>query len=223
MSLFDESSARKRKIEKNPHNYTKHWPFSYSLCAITFVLILIWKKWWLPTFNIRAQLQLRHLSLQEGIDCREVLCSSVGQQHCIDTVQVADQLPKASMWVRTTIHQHGEPVDREEGAITTASGEHVAAGTGQFEKAHSSGGRQEVEGRQRVDGACDEGGEFPHSLHYWQHLRGVDVQRESVPQRLVSQEDLPPQADVGTAEGQTEFGGADFWIYELKQSFQYVW
>lgn len=91
----------------------------------------------------------------------------MGQQDCVDAVEVADQLPKAGLRVRTAVHQHGEPVDREEGAVTTAGGENVAAGAGQFEEPHGGGGRQEVKRRQRGDGACDEGGEFPHRLHDW--------------------------------------------------------
>lgn len=91
----------------------------------------------------------------------------MGQQDCVDAVEVADQLPKAGLRVRTAVHQHGEPVDCEEGTVTTAGGENVAAGAGQFEEPHGGGGRQEVKRRQRGDGACDEGGEFPHRLHDW--------------------------------------------------------
>lgn len=98
MSLLDKSSAQKKEVWEKPHNYTKSWPFSYSLCAIIIMCnyVMYWVLY-LPTFNIRAQLQLCHLSLQEGIDSRKVLCSSVGQQHCVDAVQVTDQLPKASL------------------------------------------------------------------------------------------------------------------------------
>lgn len=43
------------------------------------------------------------------------------------------------------------------------------------------------------------------------------MQCERTLQRLVSQENLPPVANVGAAEGQAKFGGGrDLLIYELK-------
>lgn len=140
------------------------------------------------------------------------------QQNCINPVEVADQLPETGLRVRAAVHQHREPVNGKKGTVTAAGREHIAAGAGQLEKTHSGGRRQEVKGRWRGQGTRDEGGEFPQGLHGTQHLWGIDVQCERTLQRLVSQESLPPLADVGTAEGQTEFqgGGRDLLIYELK-------
>lgn len=128
------------------------------------------------------------------------------QQNSVDSVEVADELPETGLRVRAPIHQQCEAVDGEKGTVTAAGGEHIAAGAGQLEKPHSIGRRQEVKGRQRGKGARDEGGELPQGLHGRQHLWGIDVQRESPLHRLVSQQRLPPVANVGTAESQTEFG-----------------
>lgn len=168
------------------------------------------------TFDIRAQLHLSHLPLQEDVDPREVLCPNVRYQNCINSVEVADQLPETSLRVRAAIHQHREPVDGKKGTVAAAGREHVAAGAGQLEKTHRGGRRQEVEGRRRGEGTRDEGGEFSQGLHGRQHLWGIDVQRERTLQRLVSQESLPPLADVWTTQSQTEFGGGVLLIYELK-------
>lgn len=140
------------------------------------------------------------------------------QQNRINSVEVADQLPETGLRVRAAVHQHREAVNGKEGTVTAAGREHVAAGAGQLEKTHGGGRRQEVKGRQRGKGTRDEGGEFPQGLHGRQHLWGIDMQRERTLQRLVSQESLPPLADVGTAEGQAEFGGGGraLLIYELK-------
>ncbi len=129
------------------------------------------------------------------------------QQNRINSVEVADQLPETGLRVRATIHQHREAVNGKKGTVTAAGREHVAAGAGQLEKPHGGGRRQEVKGRWRVNCTRDEGGEFPQGLHGRQHLWGIDVKRERTLQRLVSKESLPPLAEVGTAEGQTEFGG----------------
>lgn len=142
------------------------------------------------------------------------------QQNGIHSVEVADQLPEAGLRVRAAVHQHREPVNGKKGTVATASGEHVATGTGQLEKTHGGGRRQEVKGRRRGEGTRYEGGELPQGLHGRQHLGGVDVQRERTLQRLVPQESVPPMADVRTAQGQTEFGGGGraLLICELKTS-----
>lgn len=80
----------------------------------------------------------------------------MGQQNRIDSVQVADQLPETGLRVRASVHQHGEPVNREESAVAAPGGEHVAAGAGQLEEPHGGGRWQEVEGGCGADGARDE-------------------------------------------------------------------
>lgn len=170
------------------------------------------------TFDIRDQLQLSHLPLQEGVDPREVLCPDVRQQNRIHSVEVADQLPETGLRVRTAVHQHREPVYSEEGTVAAAGREHIAAGAGQLEETHGGRRRQELKGRLWAKGARDEGGEFPQSLHGRQHLWGIDVESERTLHRLVSQESLPPLANVGTAESQAELrGGRALLIYELKR------
>jgi len=167
------------------------------------------------TFDVGAQLQLGHLPLQKDVDPRQVFRPDVRQQDGVDSVEVSDQLPEAGLRVGAAVHQHREAVNGEEGAVAAARGEHVAAGAGQLEEAHGDGRRQEVEGGRRGEGAGDEGGEFAQGLHGGQHLGRVDAQREG----LVPHESLPPLADVGTAEGQAEFGGGGgaLLIYELKE------
>lgn len=128
------------------------------------------------------------------------------QQNGVNSVEVADELPETGLRVRPPVHQQSEAVDSEKGTVAAASGEHIAAGAGELEKPHSIGRRQEIKGRQRGKGAGDEGGELLQSLHGGKHLRGIDVQRESPLHKLGSQERLPPVANVGTAESQTEFG-----------------
>lgn len=169
------------------------------------------------TFDIRAQLLLCHLPLQEGVDTCQVLCPDVRQQNGIDAVKVAHQLPKTGLRVRATVHQECEPINCKEGTVSAAGREHVAAGTGQLEE--TDGGRrgQQVKGGWWAKSTRDEGVEFPHGLHGRQHLWGIDVECTRTPQRLVSQECLSPLANVGTAEGQTELGGGKaLLIYELK-------
>lgn len=131
---------------------------------------------------------------------------------------MADQLPKTGLRVGATVHQHCEPADCEEGTVTAAGGEHVAAGAGQLEETDSGGRRQEVERGWWANGAADKGGELPHGLNGRQHLRGIDVEGDRTPRRLVSQESLPPLGQVGTAERQAGLGGGggkELLIYEL--------
>lgn len=109
----------------------------------------------LLTFDIRHQLQLSHLPLQEGVDPRKVLCPNVWQQNCIHSVEVTDQLPETCLTVRTTIHQHREPINGEEGTVTSAGREHVAAGPGELEETHGGRRRQELEGGLWAKGARD--------------------------------------------------------------------
>lgn len=131
---------------------------------------------------------------------------------------MTDQLPKTGLRVGPAINQHGESINSKKSTITVAGREHIAAWSGQLEKAHGDGRRQEFKGRWRGKGTRDEGGEFPQGLHGRQHLWGIDVQSERTLHRLVSQESLPPMADVGTAEGQTQLGeeARALLIYELK-------
>lgn len=131
---------------------------------------------------------------------------------------MANQLPETGLSVRATIYQHGKPINGKEGTVTAAGREHIAAGTGQLQETDGGGRRQEVKGGRRAKGTGDEGGEFPQGLHGRQHLWGIDVKRERTLQRLVPQENIPPLADVGTAEGQAELGGGGraLLFYELK-------
>lgn len=171
---------------------TSNFPEGTSLISSLFL-----------TFDTRAQPLLCHLPLQEGVDTCQVLCPNVRQQNSINTIKVADQPPKTGLRVRATVQQDCEPINCKEGTVTTAGREHVAAGTGQLEETDSGRRRQEVKGGWWAKGTRDEGGEFPQGLHGRQHLWGIDVECPRTPQRLVSQECLPPLADVGTAEGQT--------------------
>lgn len=134
---------------------------------------------------------------------------------------MADELPETRLSVGAAVHQHREPVDGKEGAVAAAGREHVAAGAGQLQETHGGRRRQELERRRGAEGARDEGGELPQGRHGRQHLWGIDVERKGTLLRLVSQESLPPLANVWAAEGQVELrgrkrGGRGILFYELK-------
>lgn len=173
------------------------------------------------TFQIRPQLQFCHLPLQEGVHTWQVFRPDVRQQNSIHSVKVTDQFPETSLRVRATVHQHREAIHSKECTVTTASGKHVAARSGQFEEAHGGGRRQEVKGRWRGEGSRDQGGKLPQGLHCRQHLWGIDVKYKRALTTPVPGQSRPPLTNVRAAEGQVELrggggGGGAFLIYELR-------
>lgn len=149
----------------------------------------------------------------------------MSQQNCINPVEVADQLPEAGLRVRAPVHQHSEPVNRKESAVTAPGREHVAAGAGQLEEAHGGGRWQQVKGGGGANGAGDQRSKFPQRLHGQQYLRGVDTQCQGTLQGFVSQDDLSPMSNVGTTEGQINFGKAGdraLLIWKLKKKCSLV-
>ncbi|KAG5841382.1 hypothetical protein ANANG_G00198920, partial [Anguilla anguilla] len=81
-----------------------------------------------------------------------VVIADVGQQYGVHPVQMSDQLPEAGLAIRAPVDQHVEPVDGEQGGVSTPPREDVAAGLRQLQKPPRGRGLQHVEGRRDLHG-----------------------------------------------------------------------